>query len=91
MNRAALARGEAQTLLVDHAFEQPGYACFHCHFPTLEPRDCPHCQRPTEPCADVVDEVIELALHRHCEVAHIHGPTSLRETGRIGALLRYRA
>lgn len=88
---AALARGEAQTVLVDQAFEQPGYACFRCHYPMLEPGACPHCQQPAEPCADIVDEVIELAMHRNCGIEHLHVATPLRDNGRIGALLRYRA
>jgi peptide subunit release factor 1 (eRF1) len=86
----ALARGEAQLLLVDHGFEMPGYACFACHYPVLAPGDCPHCGQAVEPCADIVDEVIELAMHRNCQVEHVHGPTPLRDNGRIGAMLRYR-
>ena len=86
----ALTRGEAQLLLVDHGFEMPGYACYRCHYPTLEPGTCPQCHGTVEPCADIVDEVIELALQRNCQIEHIHGDTPLRESGRIGALLRYR-
>ncbi|MCG3150254.1 MAG: hypothetical protein PCFJNLEI_03735 [Verrucomicrobiae bacterium] len=85
----ALDRGEAQTLLVEDGFEVPGYACFACHFASLEQQSCPHCGKPVEPCADVVDEAIELALQRNCQVEHLQGPTPLREGGRIGALLRY--
>ena len=88
---AALARGEAQLLLVDHGFEMPGYACYHCHYPKLEPGECPHCRKAVEPCADIVDEVIELAMQRNCQIEHVHGLTPLRESGRIGALLRYPA
>jgi peptide subunit release factor 1 (eRF1) len=85
----ALDRGEAQTLLVEEGFEMPGFACFACHFACLEPLICPHCHRPTEPCADVVDEAIELALQRNCHIEHLQGATLLRDGGRIGALLRY--
>jgi len=85
----ALDRGEAQTLLVEDGFEVPGYACFACHFASLELQPCPHCGRPTEPCADVVDEAIELALQRNCQIEHLQGATALRDSGRIGALLRY--
>jgi peptide subunit release factor 1 (eRF1) len=87
----ALDRGEAQTLLVEEGFEMPGYACFGCHYVSLEPGDCPHCHKPVEPCADVVDEAIELALQRNCQIEHLQGATPLREGGRIGALLRYQA
>jgi peptide subunit release factor 1 (eRF1) len=88
---SALDRGEAQTLLVEEGFAMPGYACFACHFASLEVQACPHCGKPTEPCADVVDEAIELAWQRNCQIEHIQGMTPLRETGRIGALLRYQA
>jgi peptide subunit release factor 1 (eRF1) len=86
---SALVRGEAQTLLVEEGFEMPGYACPQCHFVTLEPQDCPQCHKLTEPCADVVDEAIELAMQKNCQIEHLQGPTPLREGGRIGALLRY--
>jgi peptide subunit release factor 1 (eRF1) len=85
----ALARGEAQTLLVEDGFEQPGYACAACHFVSLEPEVCPHCRKPTEPCPDIVDEAIELAMTKNCRIEHLQGPTPLRDGGRIGALLRY--
>lgn len=87
----ALDRGQAQTLLVEDGFEMPGFACFKCHFAALEPVDCPHCGQPTEPCADVVDEAIELAWQRNCRIEHLQNITPLRDSGRIGALLRYQA
>lgn len=88
---AALTRGEAQTLLVEDGFEMPGYVCYHCHYVSLDDQRCPHCQRPTEPCPDIVDEAIETAILKNCQVEHVHGPTPLREAGHMGALLRYRA
>lgn len=87
----AVASGEAQTLLVEDDLELPGYVCYSCHFSSLEPRNCPHCGKPTEPCPDIVDEAIELALKKNCQVEHVRGPTALREAGRMGALLRFRA
>jgi peptide subunit release factor 1 (eRF1) len=86
---SALDRGEAQTLLVEEGFEMPGYACAQCHFVTLEPQECPHCHKLTEPCADIVDAAIELAMLKNCRIEHLQGATPLREGGRIGALLRY--
>ncbi len=87
----AVARGEAQTLLVDSNFEMPGFSCPTCRLPVLESAECPHCHKPTEPCADIVDEVVELALQKNCQITHVHGRTPLRDSGRIGALLRYRS
>lgn len=87
----ALDRGEAQTLLVEDGFELPGYACVVCHFASLEPATCPYCGQPAAPCADVVEEAVELALHRNCHIEHLASHTPLHEVGRIGALLRYQA
>ncbi len=87
----ALTRGEAQTLLVEEGFEMPGYVCYHCHYVSLDEQHCPHCHKPTEPCPDIVDEAIETAILKNCQVEHVHGPTPLRDAGHIGALLRYRA
>ena len=69
----------------------PGYVCYECHFTSLREQDCPNCHKPLEPCPDVVDEAIELAMLKNCQIEHLHGPTPLREAGRIGALLRYQS
>jgi peptide chain release factor subunit 1 len=86
---SALARGEAQTLLVEEGFETPGYSCFACHYVSLEPQDCPNCHKPLEPCNDIIDEAIELAILKNCHIEHVQGPTALRDGGRMGALLRF--
>ena len=88
---AALDRGAAQKLVVEEGFAKAGHACGQCHYPSLLPANCPHCLQPTTPCADLVDEVRELAHHRNCQVKHLSGRTALRDCGRIGALLRYPA
>lgn len=85
----AVARGEAQTLIVDSTLELPGYLCPQCHRPLVEEEICPECQTPAEPCADIVDELIELAVQKNCQIRHVHGPSPLRDLGRVGALLRY--
>ena len=85
----ALARGEAQTLLVEDGFEMPGYVCRACHHISLEPVPCPHCQGMPEPCPDVVDEACEVAMLKNCRIEHLHGPTPLHDRAHIGALLRY--
>ena len=86
---SALTRGEAATLLVEDGFEMPGYACFTCHHVSLDPHDCPICHKPMEPCNDVIDEAIELAMLKNCQIEHVQGQTALRDSGRMGALLRY--
>lgn len=87
----ALAHGEAQALLVEDDLEMPGYVCRHCHVASLQPGRCPLCHEPVDPCPDVVDEAITLAMTKGCAIEHVRGPTALREAGRIGALLRYRS
>jgi peptide chain release factor subunit 1 len=87
----ALARGEARTLLVEDGFETPGFVCHGCHYSNLDGGTCPHCHEPLEPCPDIVDEAIELALRKNCQIEHVRGPTALRDAGRMGAILRFQA
>jgi peptide chain release factor subunit 1 len=87
----ALARGEAQTLLVEDGFEMPGFACYDCHYTNLGAGDCPECRKALEPCPDIVDEAIELALRKNCQIEHVRGPTALRDAGRMGAILRFQS
>jgi peptide chain release factor subunit 1 len=88
---AALARGEAQTLLVEDGFETPGYVCRGCHHVSLNEGECLNCHQPFTPCPDIVHAAIELAWEKSCRVEHVHGVTPLRDAGRMGALLRYQA
>lgn len=85
----AVRQGEAQLLLVEEGFELPGYVCRRCLHVTRNSENCPHCEQPCEPCADLVDETVGLALTRNCRIEHVQSVTPLRELGRIGALLRY--
>ena len=88
---AAIARGAAQTLLVEDGFETPGHVCRTCHHVSLDQGECPNCRQPLSSCSDIVHLAIELALEKNCQVAHVHSPTPLRGAGRMGALLRYQA
>lgn len=85
----ALSRGEAQLLLVEEGFESPGYICRTCQHLSPDAATCPQCQQPAERSPDVVDEAVEMAMHKNCRIEHVQGQTPLREAGRIGALLRY--
>ena len=88
---AALSRGEVQLLLVEEGFELPGYVCTACRHASVEPQPCPQCGQPAAPCNDIVDEAINLALLKNCQIKHVRGVTPLRDAGHIGALLRYQA
>jgi peptide chain release factor subunit 1 len=87
----ALHRGEAQVLLVEDGFEAPGYVCRDCRFTTIQDGPCPVCDKPVEPCPDIVDEAVTLAMQKNCQVEHVHPATPLHDAGRMGALLRYRS
>ncbi|HTS19657.1 MAG TPA: hypothetical protein VMP11_18925 [Verrucomicrobiae bacterium] len=87
----ALTRGEAQTLLVEDGFEMPGFVCYVCRYTSLDDGECPRCHRPLEPCPDIVDEAIDLALRTNCQIEHVRGSTALRDAGRMGAILRFQA
>ena len=87
----ALTRGEAQMLLVEDGFEMPGFVCHHCHYTSLGGDPCPQCHQALDPCPDIVDEAIELALRKNCQIEHVRGPTALRDAGRMGAILRFQA
>jgi peptide subunit release factor 1 (eRF1) len=85
----AIARGEAQTVVVEEGLAGPGRICRPCRRVSLDEDLCAQCQQPTEPCADVVDEVVGLATATNCAVRYVGTETELHEAGRVGALLRY--
>ena len=86
----SLNRGEAQTLLVTRYFSKPGRTCPRCHFLFVDEARCPSCQMKTEPFLDIIDEAVEAALDKKCQVKHINPPSKLDRYGKIGALLRYK-
>jgi len=85
-----LNRSAVQSLLVTRYYSQPGYSCPKCHFLYASYTTCPGCQIPTQPVLDVIDEAIEMALDKNCEVKHINPPTQLQNYGHIGAFLRFK-
>jgi len=85
-----LNRGEAQTLLITRNFFKPGRICPKCNFLFVDETNCPFCKVKTEPLVDVVDEAIEIAMEKKCQVKHINIPYKLRRYGNMGALLRYK-
>jgi len=85
-----LNRSAVQSLLVTRYYSQPGYSCPKCHFLYASYTTCPGCQISTQPVLDVIDEAIEMALDKNCEVKHINPPTQLQNYGHIGAFLRFK-
>jgi peptide subunit release factor 1 (eRF1) len=64
--------------------------CPKCHFLYASYEICPGCKIHTQPQVDVIDEAIEMAMNKNCEVKHINPPTQLQEYGNIGAFLRFK-
>jgi len=88
---AAVNKGEVQTLVVTRLHGVPGKHCPRCKLLFLDEQRCPACERKTETRPDIVDEAIEAALSRKCDVRYVSTPSKLDHYGKIGALLRYKA
>lgn len=87
----SLNRGEVQTLVVTRSFSKPGRICSKCNFLFVDEPRCLSCQKRTEVLVDIIDEAVEAAMDKNCQVKHITGPSPLRRYGNIGAFLRYKA
>jgi peptide subunit release factor 1 (eRF1) len=86
----SLNRGEVQTLITTRNFSKPGRICPKCNFLYVEELRCSSCKRKTEPLVDVIDEAVEAAMDKNCQVKHILPPSKLDRFGKIGAFLRYK-
>lgn len=86
----SLNRGEVQTLITTRNFSKPGRICPKCNFLYVEELRCSSCKRKTEPLVDVIDEAVEAAMDKNCQVKHILPPSRLDRFGKIGAFLRYK-
>lgn len=88
---AAIQRGQVQTLLVDSAYEPPGWLCRDCDFVVLTPADvCPLCGGGLIPVGDAAAEAVRVALLRGTYVVDVGGVPSLADLGGIAGLMRYR-
>ncbi len=86
----ALNQGAVQSLVVTHNFSREGRICPEERYLYIEELRCPSCQRKTEPVVDVIDEAIEAAMTKNCQVIHVTPPSKLDHYGKIGAFLRYK-
>ncbi|MFC2169985.1 hypothetical protein ACFLRM_05420 [Acidobacteriota bacterium] len=86
----SLNRGKVQTLLITRKFSKPGRICQRCKFLFVDEAQCPSCLRKTEILVDVIDEAVEAAFNKNCQVMHINPPKKLGRYGNIGAFLRYK-
>jgi peptide subunit release factor 1 (eRF1) len=85
-----LNRGAVQTLITTRNFSKPGRICPKCHFLFVDELRCPSCRLKTDPRVDVIDEAVEAAMDKNCQVRHIIPPSKLDRYGKIGAFLRYK-
>lgn len=86
----SLNRGEVQTFILTRNFSKPGRICPKCHFLFVDELQCASCQRKTDKLVDVIDEALEAAMDKNCQVRHVTPPSKLDRYGKIGAFLRYK-
>ncbi len=84
-------QAEVQTLIVTRNFSMEGKLCPKCHFLYLDALRCLVCQVKTENVLDIIDEGIEAAIEKKCQVRHITPPSKLDRYGKIGAFLRFKS
>jgi peptide subunit release factor 1 (eRF1) len=86
----SLNKGEVQTLITTRDFSKSGRICPKCNSLYIDELRCPSCKRKTDPLVDVIDEAVEAAMDKNCQVRHIILPSKLDRFGKIGAFLRYK-
>lgn len=75
-------------LLVDHGATSPGVRCEECGWLGIEETSCVRCGGPTQPCVDIVEELVRRTIEDGSSTEHVFADTALR--GRlVGALLRF--
>ncbi|HIC08911.1 MAG TPA: peptide chain release factor 1 [Aquificales bacterium] len=84
-----LNMGNVRTLIVNEDFSSPGYICRGTNTLTLQP-ECPAETDRLEPVFDIVDEMIEEALHQRAKVEVIVDRELQKEIDGVAALLRFR-
>ena len=85
-----LNQGGVQTLLITRNFSKPGRICPKCHSLYIDELSCPSCRRKTDQVVDVIDEAVESAMDKKCQIKHVTPPSRLNRYGKIGAFLRYK-
>jgi len=88
----ALERQEVQTLVVSRDFTAEAVECLNCrHLDTRMVSSCAVCGHPTRSLSDVTDALFDFALRNGADIEFVEGDPELEKSGRIGALLRFRA
>ncbi len=85
-----LQRGQIQRLVVDRNYRPPGWTCPSCDWAGLTaPERCPVCGAGPVPVADVVGELVRMAILQSSRVEVAEDIPLLDELGGVGALLRF--
>lgn len=83
----ALSMGEVHTLLIGDGYAAKGLVCSHCNYLSPDLEECPLCGRKTRVSEDIIEDMVQVAIHKNCQVEHItHIPEFIKS---IGALLRF--
>ncbi len=86
----ALIRDQIRILIYDRNFSHSGYVCRNCNYLSANHvESCPYCEGKPIFYNEIVDEIIENALDRGCEIVDLEGNERLKKAGSIGAVLRY--
>src|ERR1051326_8155745 len=88
----ALERQEVQTLLIGRGLSAGAVECSNCrHLDTRMVKNCAVCGQETRELSDVTDALVDLALRNGADIRFIDDDPELEKSGRVGALLRFRA
>jgi peptide chain release factor subunit 1 len=87
---AALTRHQLQVLLVDRAFEVPGWMCPACSWVGLAGvQTCPACGGAAVPVADAVGELVRLTVLQNGRLVVGETSPALNQLGGVAGLMRY--
>ena len=82
---------QVKVLIHDTDFEIPGFVCEKCKYMTVKKQtSCPYCDSQLIYYNDITDEIIETALNQGCELIEIKENLRLKNSGNIGAVLRFK-
>jgi peptide chain release factor subunit 1 len=87
---AVLNERRVATLLIEERFQMPGRVCPQCGSLYSESlTTCPADETPTDPCEDIVEEAVELAVSQSADVIIARHHDDLEQMGGAGAVLRF--
>ncbi len=82
---------QIKTLIYDTEFEISGFVCEKCNYMSIKKQaSCPYCDSQLIYYNDITDEIIETALNQGCELIEIKENIRLKNSGSIGAVLRFK-